>query len=84
MLFDSHAHVDGPEFDGDREDVLARARAAGVQRIVVIGAVGDTTSAGIYTFVFHAEGKTAEEMPFTRDRVVQMLIQSQPAEQNPK
>ena len=45
MLFDSHAHVDGPEFDADRDAVLARARAAGVQRIVVIGAVGDTTSA---------------------------------------
>jgi TatD DNase family protein len=45
MLFDSHAHVDGPEFDADRDEVLARARAAGVQRIVVIGAVGDTTSA---------------------------------------
>lgn len=45
MLFDSHAHVDGPEFDADRDEVLARARAAGVQRIVVIGAVGDTASA---------------------------------------
>lgn len=45
MLFDSHAHVDGPEFDADRSEVLARARAAGVQRIVVIGAVGDTASA---------------------------------------
>jgi len=45
MLFDSHAHVDGPEFDADRDEVLARARAAGVQRIVVIGAVGDTGSA---------------------------------------
>ncbi len=45
MLFDSHAHVDGPEFDADRDEVLARARAAGVQRMVVIGAVGDTTSA---------------------------------------
>jgi len=44
-LFDSHAHVDGPEFDADREDVLARARAAGVGRIVVIGAVGDPSSA---------------------------------------
>ncbi len=44
-LFDSHAHVDGPEFDGDRAAVLARARAAGVRRMVVIGAVGDTTSA---------------------------------------
>jgi len=45
VLFDSHAHVDGPEFDADRDAVLARARAAGVQRIVVIGAVGDPTSA---------------------------------------
>jgi TatD DNase family protein len=44
-LLDSHAHVDGPEFDADRPDVLARARAAGVKRIVVIGAVGDPTSA---------------------------------------
>lgn len=44
-LFDSHAHVDGPEFDADRDAVLARARAAGVRRIVVIGAVGDPSSA---------------------------------------
>jgi TatD DNase family protein len=44
-LLDSHAHVDGPEFDADRTEVLARARAAGVKRIVVIGAVGDPTSA---------------------------------------
>lgn len=44
-LLDSHAHVDGPEFDADRGEVLARARAAGVRRIVVIGAVGDPTSA---------------------------------------
>ncbi len=43
--FDSHAHVDGPEFDGDRAEVLARARAAGVGRIVVIGAVGEPASA---------------------------------------
>ncbi|MGE0548744.1 MAG: TatD family hydrolase [Kofleriaceae bacterium] len=45
MLFDSHAHVDGPEFDADRDEVLDRARAAGVQRIVVIGAVGEPSSA---------------------------------------
>lgn len=44
-LFDSHAHVDGPEFDEDRDAVLARARAAGVRRMVVIGAVGDPGSA---------------------------------------
>jgi TatD DNase family protein len=45
MLIDSHAHVDGPEFDADRAEVLARARTAGVQRMIVIGAVGDPSSA---------------------------------------
>src|SRR3982751_3875192 len=45
MLIDSHAHVDGPEFDADRDEVLARARAAGAARIVVIGAVGSPESA---------------------------------------
>ncbi len=44
-LIDSHAHVDGPEFDADRAAVMARARAAGVRRMIVIGAVGDPTSA---------------------------------------
>ena len=29
-LFDSHSHLDVPEFDDDRADVIARARAAGV------------------------------------------------------
>jgi TatD DNase family protein len=45
QLFDSHAHVDGPEFEADRQEVLARARAAGVRRMVAIGAVGDPSSA---------------------------------------
>jgi TatD DNase family protein len=44
-LFDSHAHVDGPEFDADRDAVLARARAVGVARMIVIGAVGEPSSA---------------------------------------
>jgi TatD DNase family protein len=42
MLLDSHAHLDAPEFDGDRDAVLARARAAGVHRQIVpaVNAVG--------------------------------------------
>lgn len=36
-LIDSHCHVDGREFDADRDAVLARARAAGVGTMVVVG-----------------------------------------------
>ncbi len=37
MFVDSHAHLDGAQFDSDRELVIARAREAGVQAIVAIG-----------------------------------------------
>src|ERR1041385_6521022 len=37
MFVDSHAHIDGPEFDADREEVLARARAVGVSTILNVG-----------------------------------------------
>jgi TatD DNase family protein len=37
MFVDSHAHLDSKQFDSDREQVIARAREAGVQTIVAIG-----------------------------------------------
>jgi TatD DNase family protein len=37
VFVDSHAHLDGERFDGDREQVMARAREAGVETIVAIG-----------------------------------------------
>jgi TatD DNase family protein len=36
-LFDTHAHLHFPEFAADLDAVLARARAAGVRRILTIG-----------------------------------------------
>jgi TatD DNase family protein len=38
-LVDSHCHIDMPEFDVDRDEVLARAREAGVREMLVIGGV---------------------------------------------
>jgi len=38
MWIDSHCHVSADEFDPDRAAVLARARAAGVEAFVAIGA----------------------------------------------
>src|SRR4051812_7031210 len=37
MFIDSHAHLEGEKFAADRADVLARARAAGVEAILCIG-----------------------------------------------
>jgi TatD DNase family protein len=37
MFIDSHAHLDGRQFNSDREQVIARAREAGVQAIVAVG-----------------------------------------------
>jgi len=35
MLIDTHCHLDAAEFASDRDQVLAAARAAGVQRLVI-------------------------------------------------
>ena len=36
-MFDSHCHLDSTRFDSDRDEVVARARAAGVTRMLVAG-----------------------------------------------
>lgn len=45
-LFDSHVHLDAPEFDPDRAQVLTAARAAGVRELLV-PAVRAATWAGL-------------------------------------
>ncbi|HUB07071.1 MAG TPA: TatD family hydrolase [Myxococcales bacterium] len=36
-LIDSHCHIDGSEYDADRGEVVTRARAAGLRKLIVIG-----------------------------------------------
>ncbi len=37
MLVDSHAHLEMPQFDADRDAVLKRARDAGIEAVLAIG-----------------------------------------------
>ena len=37
VFVDSHAHIDGEEYDADRDEVIERARAAGVRAILNVG-----------------------------------------------
>jgi TatD DNase family protein len=54
MFVDSHAHIDGAEFEPDREDVIQRARAAGVTTILSVG-TGDPHSGNLERAVELAE-----------------------------
>lgn len=44
MLIDSHAHIQGKEYAGEVDAVVARARAAGVETIIAVGGAGDMSS----------------------------------------
>ncbi len=64
MLIDSHCHIDGEQFDADRDDVVKRAREAGVAAMLNVG-TGDPNSddfrkavavAGCYENVFASVG----------------------------
>ena len=46
-LFDTHAHLHFPDFADDLPAVLARARAAGVSRLLTIGADVETSAAAV-------------------------------------
>lgn len=45
MYFDTHAHLDQEEFDADRDQVIARAQAAGVADIIAMGVTADSSAA---------------------------------------
>jgi len=46
-LFDTHAHLHFPDFDADRAETMARARQAGVTRMLTIGTEVPTSRAAI-------------------------------------
>jgi TatD DNase family protein len=56
MFIDSHAHIDGPEFNDDREEVIQRAENAGVAAILNVG-TGDPHSGDLERAVTLAESR---------------------------
>ena len=61
MLIDTHAHLEMREFNDDREDVIKRAREAGVEYIITIGTTVESSRDAVllaekYDFVYAAIG----------------------------
>jgi TatD DNase family protein len=55
MLVDTHAHLDFPEFAGDVDAVIQRAKEAGVSRIITIGTTLQSSRAAIRLAEEHPE-----------------------------
>jgi TatD DNase family protein len=81
-LFDTHAHLDQPEFDDDRADVINRATAAGVANILAIGISADTSQVcveltaefeGIHAAVGMQPNYLAESQPGDWDRILELV-----------
>ena len=61
MIFDTHAHYEDEQFDGDRDELLASMKENGVGRVVDVGASIESTKgavelAGKYDFIYAAVG----------------------------
>jgi TatD DNase family protein len=82
VFVDSHAHLDGEQFQADREQVIARAREAGVETMVAIGN-GDgpgSLDCGIklaeqYEFIYTTIGVHPHEARLATDTVFSELEQ---------
>jgi TatD DNase family protein len=80
-LVDTHAHLDQEEFNDDREAMIARATAAGVETIVAVGVTAVSSAAVVaiaaeHSNVFAAVGiqpnYTAGAEPGDWDRIVEL------------
>lgn len=67
MLIDTHTHLDDARYDADRDLVIARARDAGVDRMITIGCDLATSQAAVslaeqYPFVYASVGVHPHEV----------------------
>jgi TatD DNase family protein len=78
-FIDTHCHLDSDDFDRDRPEIISRAIAAGVERMVVIAVTAESSAAvvrltaendTVYAAVGIHPNYTAEARPDDWDRVV--------------
>lgn len=67
VLFDSHCHLNGQEYDDDRDEVVARAKEAGVKAIVDVGVSIESSKKALkntkkYDIVYAAVGIDMETL----------------------
>jgi TatD DNase family protein len=82
MLIDSHAHLDVPNYDADRAEVINRARQAGVEMMLEIcgsDIAKGSLDAGLrlveeYPFIYGAIGAHPHEASLYDDAIEQKLI----------
>jgi TatD DNase family protein len=72
MLIDTHTHLDDARYNEDREAVIARARAAGVERFLTIGCDLATSQSAValaehYPFIYASIGVHPHEVKHIRD-----------------
>ena len=82
-LIDTHAHLDSADFSVDRDEVIARARQAGVGRMITVGCwnalTGFDSLAGVlsyYDFVYAALGVHPHDAKDVVDAAPWELIRS--------
>src|SRR5262245_16091890 len=82
MFIDSHAHLDVPNYDADRTDVILRAREAGVEIFLEIcgsDVARGSLDAGLqlvenYPFIYGAIGLHPHEASLYGDALEQKLL----------
>ncbi|MGM9987018.1 MAG: TatD family hydrolase [Bacillaceae bacterium] len=75
MLFDTHVHLNATQYNEDLEEVINRAREAGVEKMVVVGFDEETINKAIelvekYEFLYAAVGwHPVDAIDFTEDHL---------------
>ncbi|MDP1852746.1 MAG: TatD family hydrolase [Candidatus Omnitrophota bacterium] len=86
MLIDTHCHLDFPEFDADREEVIRRAKDSGVEYIINVGSSLENSRAAVklskeYPAVFASVGiHPHDAKDFSEDN----LLEIKELSKNPK